>query len=64
MFCFFLCCYFNIYTGKNKKVKKAVVKALDHGWSFGACEKYSLELAEYIVDKIVSFFIDFSTKIA
>lgn len=33
-------------------VKEAIIKALDNGWTFGACEKYSLELAEFIVNKI------------
>jgi glutamate-1-semialdehyde 2,1-aminomutase len=33
-------------------VKEAIIKALDNGWTFGACEKYSLELAEFIVSKI------------
>lgn len=33
-------------------VKEAILKALDKGWSYGACEKYSLELAEFIINKI------------
>lgn len=37
---------------KNPQVKEAITKALERGWSFGACEKYSLELAEYIVGRI------------
>ena len=37
---------------RNPKVEDAVIKALKNGWSFGACEKYSLELAEYIVERI------------
>jgi glutamate-1-semialdehyde 2,1-aminomutase len=37
---------------KNKRVQDAVVEALENGWSYGACEKYSLELAEFIVNKI------------
>jgi glutamate-1-semialdehyde 2,1-aminomutase len=37
---------------QDPDVKAAIVKALDNGWTFGACEKYSLEMAEYIVDKI------------
>lgn len=37
---------------RNEKVEKAVVDALTRGWTYGACEKYSLELAEFIVDKI------------
>lgn len=37
---------------QDPEVKAAIVKALDNGWTFGACEKYSLEMAEYIVDRI------------
>ena len=37
---------------QDPEVKENIIKALDNGWTFGACEKYSLELAEYIVDKI------------
>lgn len=37
---------------RNEQVEQAVIKALENGWSYGACEKYSLELAEYIVDRI------------
>lgn len=37
---------------QDPDVKAAIVKALDNGWTFGACEKYSLEMAEFIVDKI------------
>ena len=37
---------------RNPKVESAVTEALKNGWSFGACEKYSLELAEYIIDRI------------
>ena len=37
---------------RNPKVEFAVKEALTRGWSYGACEKYSLELAEYLVDRI------------
>lgn len=37
---------------QDPDVKKAIVQALDRGWSYGACEKYSLELAEYMVDRL------------
>lgn len=37
---------------QDPDVKEAIIKALDNGWTFGACEKYSLELAEFIVSKI------------
>jgi glutamate-1-semialdehyde 2,1-aminomutase len=41
-----------IHGHKDPDVKKAIENALDKGWSYGACEKYSLELAEYMVDRI------------
>ena len=41
---------------RNPLVEEAVKKALERGWSYGACEKYSLELAEYIVER--NCFID------
>lgn len=41
---------------RNPIVEEAVIHALERGWSYGACEKYSLELAEYIVDRVC--FID------
>lgn len=37
---------------QDPDVKKAILSALDRGWSYGACEKYSLELAEYMVDRL------------
>ncbi len=37
---------------QNQTVKTKVIEALDRGWSFGACEKYSLELAEYLVERL------------
>lgn len=33
-------------------VKAEVLKMLDKGWTFGACEKYSLDLAEWMVENI------------
>lgn len=41
-----------IHGHQDPEIKEAIIKALDNGWTFGACEKYSLELAEYIVNKI------------
>ncbi|MAZ46977.1 MAG: aspartate aminotransferase family protein [Halobacteriovoraceae bacterium] len=41
---------------RNPIVEEAVKKSLERGWSYGACEKYSLELAEYIVER--NCFID------
>lgn len=37
---------------KNPLVEKKVIEALSRGWSYGACEKYSLELAQFLVDRI------------
>lgn len=37
---------------KDSDVQENIIKALENGWTYGACEKYSLELAEFIVDKI------------
>ena len=37
---------------KNQVVLDKAKEALENGWSFGAAEKYSLELAQYIVDRI------------
>lgn len=37
---------------RNPEVQAAVIDALHRGWTYGACEKYSLELAEFIIDKI------------
>lgn len=37
---------------QDQEVKEAITRALDNGWTYGACEKYSLELAEFIVNKI------------
>lgn len=41
-----------IHGHQDRDVKKAIIEALDRGWSYGACEKYSLELAEYMVDRL------------
>jgi len=41
-----------IHGHRNEIVKEAVIKSIERGWSYGACEKYSLELAEHIVDRI------------
>ncbi len=41
-----------IHGHKDPEIKEAIVKALENGWTFGACEKYSLELAEFIVNSI------------
>lgn len=37
---------------QNDRVKEALQVALSRGWSFGACEPYSLELAEYLVGRL------------
>lgn len=37
---------------QNPEVKAEVLKMLDKGWTFGACERYSLELAEWITANI------------
>lgn len=37
---------------RNPSVESAVIDALAKGWSYGACEKYSLELAEFLISKI------------
>jgi glutamate-1-semialdehyde 2,1-aminomutase len=36
----------------DPEVKGQLEEALARGWSFGACEKYSLELAEFLLSKI------------
>lgn len=41
-----------IHGHRDEQVESAVVDALKNGWSYGACEPYSLELAQYIVDHI------------
>jgi glutamate-1-semialdehyde 2,1-aminomutase len=37
---------------RDPDVEQELKSGLERGWSFGACEPYSLELAKYIVDKI------------
>lgn len=37
---------------KNSKVEEKLVSALSRGWSYGACEPYSLDLAEFLIAKI------------
>jgi glutamate-1-semialdehyde 2,1-aminomutase len=37
---------------QHPTVKEAIIHALDDGWSYGACEKHSLELAHFIKSKI------------
>ncbi len=37
---------------KNPKVREAILGAVDKGWTYGACEKYSLDLAKFIVERI------------
>ena len=37
---------------RNEKVERAVIEAITRGWTYGTCEKYSLELAEFIINKI------------
>lgn len=37
---------------QDETVAKKVHESVDKGWSFGAAERYSLELAEYIVERI------------
>lgn len=34
------------------KVEKALMGALENGWSYGACEPYSVELAEYLLSRL------------
>jgi glutamate-1-semialdehyde 2,1-aminomutase len=37
---------------RDPDVARAVREAVDTAWSFGACEPYSLELAEWIVERV------------
>lgn len=37
---------------RNPIVEEKVKEALTRGWSYGACEHYSLELAEYILERL------------
>jgi len=37
---------------RDPLVEEAIRSSLDRGWTYGACEKYSLKLAKFIVDQI------------
>ena len=37
---------------QNEQVKEKVIEGLNAGWSYGACERFSLELAEFLINKI------------
>ena len=37
---------------RNPIVEEALHKALERGWSYGAAERYSLELAEFLVNRL------------
>jgi len=37
---------------RNPKVEEALHSGLTRGWSFGACEPYSLELVEFLISKL------------
>jgi glutamate-1-semialdehyde 2,1-aminomutase len=37
---------------RNDVVRTAVLDAVDDGWTYGACEPYSLELAEWILARV------------
>lgn len=37
---------------KNNKVQEKLTEALGRGWSYGACEPYSLDLAEYLLSRL------------
>ena len=37
---------------KDEDVEKSLVGALSRGWSYGTCEPYSLDLAEYLLSKL------------
>lgn len=37
---------------RHPQVESAIKNALGRGWTYGACEAYSLKLAKFIVDKI------------
>ncbi len=41
-----------IHGHRSPQVEKAIKEAVENGWSYGACEPYSLELAEYICSRI------------
>ncbi len=37
---------------KDEDVEKSLVSALSRGWSYGTCEPYSLDLAEYLLSRL------------
>ena len=37
---------------KNETVEKELINALSRGWSFGACEPYSVELLQFLTSKL------------
>jgi glutamate-1-semialdehyde 2,1-aminomutase len=37
---------------RNPKVEEALHEGLTRGWSYGACEPYSLELAQFLISKL------------
>lgn len=37
---------------RNPKVEKALHEGLERGWSYGACEPYSLELVQFLLSKL------------
>lgn len=41
-----------IHGHQDEEIKEVAKQALDKGWSYGACEPYSLDLAKYILDRI------------
>ena len=42
----------NILGHRDPDVQEKVQERLHHAWSFGACEPYSLELAEWITQRL------------
>lgn len=42
----------NILGHRDPDIEKVLEEAIHKAWSFGACEPYSLELAEWVVDKL------------
>lgn len=41
-----------IHGHQDEEIKEVAKQALDKGWSYGACEPYSLDLAKYILNRI------------
>jgi glutamate-1-semialdehyde 2,1-aminomutase len=37
---------------RDRDVESTIKKAIKRGWTYGACEKYSLDLAKFIIDRI------------